>query len=309
MKFMKYEKEHSKGLMKGNNTMKILYFDCFSGISGDMTLGAFIDLGVKSEFLIKELKKLNLEGYTIEVSKKVKKGLVGTDVNVILDNKISCTHQEHTEESHHQAEDSHDHTQPHTHTHGHEGIHQHIHNQKPYQHRSYKDIIEIIKNSSLSDKVKKLSLEMFFKIAAAEAKIHGKTIDEVHFHEVGAIDSILDIVGAAICFYELEVDKVVGGPLHTGTGTIRCAHGIIPVPCPATLEILRQNKVPFYSTGIRNELVTPTGAAIAATLIQEFRPLEEVEVQAIGYGLGKREMEIAGMLRLMLVETKKSGSR
>ena len=289
--------------------MKILYFDCFSGISGDMTLGAFIDLGVKSEVLIKELKKLNLEGYTIEVTKKIKKGLVGTDVNIVLDNKRSCSHQEHNEESHHQTEEPHDHTQPDTHTHEHERTHQHIHNHNHQQHRSYQDIIEIIKNSSLSDKVKKLSQKMFFKVAAAEAIIHGKPIDEVHFHEVGAIDSILDMVGAAICFYELKVDKVVGGPLHTGTGTIRCAHGIIPVPCPATLEILRQNKVPFYSTGIRNELVTPTGAAIAATLIEEFRPLEEVEVQAIGYGLGKREMEIAGMLRLMLVETKKSGSK
>ncbi len=289
--------------------MKILYFDCFSGISGDMTLGAFIDLGVKSEVLIKELKKLNLEGYTIEVTKKIKKGLVGTDVNIVLDNKRSCSHQEHNEESHHQTKEPHDHTQPHTHTHEHERTHQHIHNHNHQQHRSYQDIIEIIKNSSLSDKVKKLSQKMFFKVAAAEAIIHGKPIDEVHFHEVGAIDSILDMVGAAICFYELKVDKVVGGPLHTGTGTIRCAHGIIPVPCPATLEILRQNKVPFYSTGIRNELVTPTGAAIAATLIEEFRPLEEVEVQAIGYGLGKREMEIAGMLRLMLVETKKSGSK
>lgn len=260
-----------------------------------MTLGAFLDLGVKEETLISELKKLDLDGYRIEVTKKLKNGLSGTDVDVILEDHDN--HHQHGEHNHH------DHHAEHKHSHAEE--HNHAHHSHTHHHRSYKDIREMIDRSQLSEEVKALSQEMFLKVAAAEAKIHGKTIDEVHFHEVGAVDSIVDIVGTAICFYALKVDKVIGGPLHDGVGTIKCAHGIIPVPVPATLEILRANKVPFYSTGIKNELVTPTGAAIAATLIQEFRPLEEVQVEAIGYGLGKREMEIPGMLRLILGETKK----
>lgn len=258
--------------------MKILYLDCFAGISGDMTLGAFLDLGVKQEILLEGLKKLNVEGYKIEISKKGKNGIMGTDVNVILE------------------EDTHDHGH-----HEHQEPHGHVHTHD----RNLHDIEKLIDNSDLDEKVKKLSKEIFIKVAQAESKIHGRPIDKVHFHEVGAIDSIVDIVGAAICMTDLEVDKVISSPLHTGTGFVHCQHGVIPVPAPATLEILRESKVPFYSTGIPKELVTPTGAAIIATIADEFGPMPEAQAIAIGYGTGKRDLKMANLLRMVLIESKK----
>lgn len=247
--------------------MKILYLDCFAGISGDMTLGAFLDLGVKQEILLEGLKKLKVDGYKIEVTTKGKNGIMGTDVNVILE----------------------EHTHDHVHTHD----------------RNLYHIEELIDNSDLDEKVKRLSKDIFIKVAQAESKIHGKPIDKVHFHEVGAIDSIVDIVGVAICMTALEVDKVISSPLHTGTGFVHCQHGVIPVPAPATLEILREAKVPFYSTGIPKELVTPTGAAIIATIADEFGPMPEAYATAVGYGTGKRDLKMANLLRMVLLEGKK----
>jgi uncharacterized protein (DUF111 family) len=147
---------------------------------------------------------------------------------------------------------------------------------------------------------------MFMKVAQAEAKIHGTTIEKIHFHEVGALDSIVDIIGVAICINMLEVDKIMSSPLHDGTGFIKCQHGLIPIPAPATLEILREASVPFYSTGIKNELVTPTGAAIIAALAEEFGDMPEMTVDKVGYGTGKRNMEIPNLLRVTLGEEKKN---
>ncbi|MEG2841192.1 MAG: LarC family nickel insertion protein, partial [Cellulosilyticaceae bacterium] len=223
-------------------------------------------------------------------------GIMGTDVDVILHEEEE---HDHEHEGHHHEHEHEGHHHKHEHGHSHEG-HEHSHD-----HRNFKAIKVMIDNSTLDKKVKELSKEIFYNVAKAEAKIHGKEIDEVHFHEVGAVDSIVDIVGTAICFCKLDVDKVVASPLHTGIGTIKCQHGIIPIPAPATLEILREGKVPFYSKGIEKEMVTPTGAAIVATLAEEFHPLEEGTVVAVGYGCGKRDMKIANMLRMMLVETKK----
>ena len=188
--------------------MKILYFDCFAGISGDMTLGAFLDLGVKEETLISELKKLDLDGYRIEVTKKLKNGLSGTDVDVILEDVDAKSSQEKEVKSHlaetlniHHHAHVKDHDGHHHHgEHNHDEGHNHAHHSHTHHHRSYKDIREMIDRSQLSEEVKALSQEMFLKVAAAEAKIHGKTIDVVHVHEVGAVDSIVDLVGAALCF-------------------------------------------------------------------------------------------------------------
>lgn len=248
--------------------MRILYLDCYAGISGDMTLGAFVDLGVEPGYLISELEKLGVEGYTIEISKKKKNGLVGTDVDVIL---------EADKEN--------------------QGCHK-------VPRRAYKDIKALIDKSTLDEKVKALSKKIFHYVAEAEGKIHGQPIDEVHFHEVGAIDSIIDIVGAAICYYKLDVDEVLAGPLHTGVGTLQCRHGIIPIPAPATLEILKNGGIPVYSKGIPNESITPTGAAIVAGLVDCFEPLPECRVVNIGYGCGKRETKMGGLLRMILVEAK-----
>lgn len=253
---------------------KILYFECLSGISGDMTIGALLDLGGDEQHLRDELKKLKLDGYHLHIDKKSKNGIFGTKFDVCLD--------------HH-----HDHDHDHDHEHDHE--HEH-------HHRNFRMIKEMILTSELSDSVKKLSIKIFEEVARAEAKIHHVTIDEVHFHEVGAIDSIVDIVGAAILIEQLNVDKIYASPLHVGTGFVNCAHGKIPVPAPATLEILKG--IPVYSKGIRSELVTPTGAAIIKVLADDFMDRPEMTIESIGYGLGTKDLEVANLLRVNLAKKK-----
>lgn len=260
--------------------MNILYLDLFAGISGDMTLGGFIDLGVKEEVLLDGFKKLNIDGYDVKISKKNKNGVMGTKVDIILEGH----------EHHHDHED---------HNHDHEHGHHHTHD------RNLFTIEKLIDDSELEDNIKELSKKIFRHVALAESKIHGKPLDEIHFHEVGAVDSILDIVGTAICLNELEIDKVISSPLHTGTGFVHCQHGLIPIPAPATLEILKENNIPFYSTGIKKELVTPTGAAIVAGIVDEFGSMPNMEAKSIGYGAGYADIEIPNMVRMILGVKKK----
>lgn len=259
--------------------MNILYLDLFAGISGDMTLGGFIDLGVKEEVLLDGFKKLNIDGYDVKISKKNKNGIMGTKVDIILEE-----HEHH----HHEHEHNHDHDH-----------HHHTHD------RNLFTIEKLIDDSELNDNIKELSKKIFRHVALAESKIHGKPLDEIHFHEVGAVDSILDIVGTAICLNQLEIDKVISSPLHTGTGFVHCQHGLIPIPAPATLEILKENNIPFYSTGIKKELVTPTGAAIVAGIVDEFGPMPNMEAKSIGYGAGYGDIEIPNMVRMILGVKKK----
>ena len=247
--------------------MKILYYDCFSGISGDMNLGALLDLGIDQKYLIDELGKLNLNGYEIKVSRASRKGIEGTKVDVVLQGH----HHGHIEE-----------------------------NSAPHEHRNLKDINEIIDSSKLSSKVKELSKKMFVKVAEAESKVHGKPLYEVHFHEVGAVDSIVDIVGAAICLDHLNVDKIMSSSVELGGGFVKCAHGIIPVPAPATVEILRG--IPVKLGAVPFETTTPTGAAILAANVSEFKNDNDFIINKIGYGIGNRDTDIPNVLRVMLVE-------
>lgn len=264
---------------------KILYFDCLSGISGDMTVAALLDLGINQEEFLNKLSSLNIEGYDIVIDRKVKEGMSGMDFDVILKD-----HQH-----------SHDHQHGHTHQHKHDHQHEHVHHHS-HQHRNLDDIQKIINDSTLSEQVKEIAIKIFIHVAEAEAKIHGKPLEEVHFHEVGAIDSIVDIVGTAICLEMLHVDRIIMSPLHIGTGFTKCQHGLIPVPAPATLEILKD--VPVYSKGIESELVTPTGAAIAKGISDEFSSLPPIEIEKIGYGLGKKTLPIKNMLRVVLGKKK-----
>ena len=237
--------------------MKVLYYDCFSGISGDMHLGAMIDLGIDPEYLLLELAKLPLSGeYAIDIQKGMKNGICGTKVSVKL-----------------------------THHHWH-------------HHRTFKDIEAIITQSTLDEKVKKRSLSMFWCIAEAEAKIHGKTPLEVHFHEVGAVDSIVDIVGSAICLEALHVEKIIASKVELGGGFVKCEHGIIPIPAPATLAILKN--IPITLGRVNFETTTPTGAAILAVNVEVFDAKLDFSVEKIGYGLGERTFEIPNVLRVML---------
>ncbi|MBN1663234.1 MAG: nickel pincer cofactor biosynthesis protein LarC [Deltaproteobacteria bacterium] len=244
--------------------MKILYYDCFSGISGDMNLGAMIDLGVDRNYLVSELQKLSIDHYDIRISKDQRKGITGTKVDVVV-----ASEQEH---------------------HGH-----HAH------HRTFKTIKGLIKKSSLSDKVKTVSTDIFTKLARAEARIHGCAIDDVHFHEVGAVDSIVDIVGAAICLEYLNVDKIFCSPVQVGGGFVKCAHGTFPVPAPATAELLKG--IPVKSGLVPFETTTPTGAAILAATVSSFTENLHFTAGKVGYGIGHRDTDIPNVLRVYLGET------
>jgi uncharacterized protein (TIGR00299 family) protein len=317
--------------------MKILYYDCFCGISGDMNLAALLDLGVPKEYLFNELSKFNLDSeYEIKIEKALKLGIAGTRVDVILKDKLEDnTHvpEQALHEHKHDEQHGHDHKHSHEHNHSHEngvehchhhsgdehhhdennGSHEHSHEEhnheehdhkQEHHHRNLKDIEQIINSSDLSDKVKKLSLDMFMKVAEAEAKVHGKDLYEVHFHEVGAIDSIVDMVGAAICLDYLKVDKIIGSPVQVGGGFVRCAHGRIPVPAPATVEILKG--IPIKAGIVQFETTTPTGAAILAANVQEFTEKIDFSIKKIAYGIGHRDLEIPNVLRVYLGDMESS---
>ncbi len=237
--------------------MKIAYFDCFSGASGDMILGSLIDAGISTSDLQKELDKLDVSGYVIRADKQEKKGIWGTRFQV----------------------DVSDH----------------------HHHRVLKDIIRLIDDSRLGDEIKQKSKMIFENLAGAEAKIHNKPVDQIHFHEVGAVDSIIDIVGAVIGLELMKIESIVTSKIHVGTGFLSCAHGTLPVPPPATLELLQE--VPVYSTGIEEELVTPTGAAILSTLSKHFGPFPPMQIEQIGYGLGQKNLPIPNLLRLCIGQT------
>ncbi len=271
--------------------MRILYYDCFAGISGDMNLGAMIDVGVDKEFLIKELSKLKLDNeFEIKVKKESRKGIEGTKVDVIL--KHEHSHEYEHEHSHGNGHHNH------SHNHSHEGHH---------VHRNLEHIEGIINSSELNDNVKKASLNIFKKVAEAEAKVHGKSLYEVHFHEVGAVDSIVDIVGAAICLEYLNVDKIMASSVELGGGLVKCAHGLIPVPAPATVEILKG--VPIKAGIVPFETTTPTGAAILASNVKEFSDIKEFVIEKIGYGVGNRDTEIPNLLRVYLGKKKLKNHR
>ena len=244
--------------------MKILYYDCFAGISGDMNLGAMLDLGVDQEYLLKELGNLPVDSYKIKVYKDRRGGITGTKVDVIVPPQKKT-------------------------------LSRHV-----LPKRTFRDITRMIRESNLSANVKKISLNIFTCLARAEGKIHGHKIDDVHFHEVGAIDSIVDIVGAAICLDYLKVDKVISSPIQVGSGIINCSHGTFPVPAPATAEILQG--IPIKTGLIPFEATTPTGAAIIAATAAYFTEKIDFTPQKIGYGLGSKDSTIPNVLRLFLGE-------
>lgn len=272
--------------------MKILYYDCFAGISGDMNLAALIDLGVSPDYLKAELAKLAIDDeFALQCQPEKCNGIQGMQVHVHLNGQ----------------QQGHEHTHGHGHEHGHTHADApaHMHDHSAAQgshlpHRNLADIAAIIMQSALADPVKQTSLNIFRRIAEAEAKVHGKALEDVHFHEVGATDSIVDIVGAAICFHALDVDAVWSSPLELGGGFVRCAHGMMPVPAPATVEIL--HGIPTTRGGVEHEATTPTGAAIIAALAHAFKAAPAMTTLSTGYGIGHRQTERPNMLRVHLAE-------
>ena len=258
--------------------MKTLYFDCSSGISGNMVLGALTEIISDEQYLIEELKKLNTDGYKIEISKKVKNGITGTYTNVIVDGKDEYGHEHHIHE--------------------HEEHHNGSEQQHHHEHRNLADLNKIIEESSLNEKVKDLAKRIFLRVAKAESKVHNKSLEEVHFHEVGAIDSIVDIVGTAILIDKINPDKIISSIVNDGYGFIECTHGTMSVPVPATSEIFANSNVKFRQIDIDTELVTPTGAAIIAELAEKFVNLPAMTTEKIGWGAGYKDLKIPNVLKV-----------
>lgn len=295
--------------------MNKLYLECYSGISGDMTVGALLDLGADKIVLENALNSLPIDGFEIKISRVSKSGLDACDFDVRLDednhdHDMKYLHGEghiHVQHHHnHGEEDFHEYIHHHediNHTHSHEHHHGHGHS-----HRNLSQILDVIDHAEITKNAKKIASDIFTILAKAEAKAHGVSIEEVHFHEVGAVDSIVDIVAVAVCIDNLNINEVIVSPLYEGTGFIRCQHGVIPVPVPAVCEIVRDNDIDLKITNYEGEFVTPTGAAIIAAIKTSDKLPDKFKIEKIGIGAGKREYEKAGILRSMLIKDTSSKS-
>ena len=293
--------------------MKTLYLECYSGISGDMTVAALLDLGADEQVLRHALASLPVKGFDIKISRVKKSGLDVCDFDVLLDEE----HENHDHDMAYLHGDDHmEHV--HTHTHGggehvheHEGHvdnhkehnhdhgdHDHIH---PHTHRGMKEIREILTQADLTPRAYETALRIFTVLGEAEAKAHGTTLEQVHFHEVGAVDSIVDIVSVAVCLDNLNIDNVIVPVLYEGGGTIHCQHGILPVPVPAVSNIVAAHGIRLALTGENGEYVTPTGAAIVAAVRTSDKLPESFVMERIGLGGGKREYKRPGILRAILI--------
>jgi pyridinium-3,5-bisthiocarboxylic acid mononucleotide nickel chelatase len=287
--------------------MRIAYLECFSGISGDMFLGALVDAGVAPELLQETVAALGV-GAKLEISRVMRSGISATKVDVWIDGEKDMPREEYwaKQESSHAHEHHHEHAHEHGHPHGHHHSHEENsragapapHEHAPHEHASHKhehshphrglsEIRKIISAARISDSAKKTAISIFEALGEAEAKIHSVPIETLHFHEVGAVDAIVDIVCAAVGAEALSVDEIVCSALNVGGGSVQCAHGTFPVPAPATVELLKD--APVYSSGVQAELVTPTGAAIVKTLVRRFGSFPEMKIEKSAYGAGSRD--------------------
>ena len=330
---------------------KILYLDCASGISGDMTVGALLDLGASREKLVQALDSLGVSGYHLHFGRTKKCGIDAYDFDVHLEeeehhhdhehgHEHEHSHDEHDHEHHHahsheemcehsrgdelhshehsyeeelhfheHSHDENDHDHHHAHEHAHDYAHSHEHehthdHMHPHVHRNIHDIFEIIDRLNTSDRVKNLARRMFEIVAEAESKAHGIPVSEVHFHEVGAIDSIVDVISAAFCLEDLGIHRVVVSPLSEGHGFARCQHGLMPVPVPATANIAAAQGLELTLRDVEGEMVTPTGAAIAAAFRTESALPKKYQIEKIGIGAGNKDFAHANILRAMLLTDK-----
>ena len=274
---------------------KILYFDCSAGISGDMTLGALLDLGADKKMFLTELEKLHLKGYEIAFETTQRNAITATHVNVILTGQEQA--HDHTHIHEHIHDHGHTHEHDHEHTHGHEHSHDHEHG---HFHRSFRDIHQMIQNSELSKEVKDLSLRIFTRVARAEAKVHHKDMEEVQFHEVGAVDSIVDIVGSAILITMLKPDRICASVVQDGHGFVHCQHGMLSVPVPAVCEIFAESDALIRQIDVDTELVTPTGAAIISELADSFGTMPVMTIDKMGWGAGTKILKIPNLLKVTL---------
>ncbi|HJG07421.1 MAG TPA: LarC family nickel insertion protein [Megamonas hypermegale] len=277
-----------------------LYIECYAGISGDMFVASLLDLGVDKDYLLSNLQTLPLEGYKINISRVKKMALDACDFNVILDVD------NHDHDMQYLYEENHEHTHEHEHSHEHKHKHHehHIHeaNHTHHIHRNLNDVTTIINNSQITDNAKSIANKIFQIIAEAEAKAHGTSVEQVHFHEVGAVDSIVDITAAAICIDKLNINKVFCSSLSEGKGFVNCQHGAIPIPVPAVVNIVSANDLKLHFTNTKGELITPTGAAIIAAIKTDDSMPENFMIEKIGIGAGKRQYNIPNVVRSMLIK-------
>ena len=280
-----------------------LYLECGSGISGDMFVAAMLDLGADEKKLKEVLESLPVKGFTTKISRVKKSGLDACDFAVILD----AEHENHDHDmeylhgqAHAHSEENHPHGYEHNQTKKH--LHDHGHTHHSHEHRGPKDILRIIEHSCMSEHAKEIAQKIIRILSEAEAKAHGVSLEQVHFHEVGAVDSIVDIAAAAVCADNLNLSKVYVTQLNEGSGMVRCQHGLLPIPVPAVANVVSAHQLPLHITQVEGELVTPTGAAIAAALCTDKELPETFTIKKIGMGAGKREYACVGVLRAMLIE-------
>ena len=308
---------------------QILYLECYAGISGDMTVAALLDLGADKEVLKQALDSLHLDGYSIRISRVKKSGLSACDFAVNLnaeyenhDHDMAYLHgsmeshihsHEHGHEHEHKHDDEHGHDHEHGHEHEHDDEHGHDHDHghshgydhshgHSHVHRGLPEILDLIRHSGMTEGAKRIAIRIFDILADAEAKAHGVPRTEVHFHEVGAVDSIVDIAAAAVCLDNLGIEEVIVPVLYEGCGYIRCQHGVIPVPVPATLNIVAEHQICMHQTDTEGEFVTPTGAAIVAAVRTSDTLPKQYTVTRVGLGAGKRNYERPSLLRAMLIK-------
>ena len=256
----------------------ILYFECSSGISGDMAVASMIDLGIDQNRLLHTLNSVPVEGFEIKISRVDKSGINVCDFDVILE------------------EDNHDHDMEYLY-----GEHHHEHHHHHHEHRGLSDVLKIISETDMTERARDIAMKIFTIIAEAEAEAHATSVDKVHFHEVGAIDSIVDVIALAHCIDELSPEHVCVSELYEGTGTVRCQHGIIPVPAPATLSIATRYRLPLRISESNGEYVTPTGAAFIAA-VRDTEVPDTIIVKKVGMGNGKRKTDRPGYVRAMIIE-------
>lgn len=305
--------------------MSDLYLECNYGISGDMAVAALLDAGADRTALEKALASIPIKGFKTEIKRVEKNGVSCLDFNVILDSE----HENHDHDmnylfGHESAEHNHGHGEHfHGHTHHHSEAEEHSHAAQHeihhgeqvhyeqvhhHEHRNLHDVLEIIDKTEMTENARKLAHKIFEIIAQAESKAHSKPVEEVHFHEIGAVDSVVDVIALAVCFDSLHVEKVFVPFLCEGTGTVRCQHGILPVPVPAVANIMQEYYVPLKITGERGEFITPTGAAFVAAVATEFSLPKNFVLKKIGMGAGKRDYGVPNIVRAMLVETEEKNN-
>ncbi len=290
--------------------MKTLYLDCGMGAAGDMLMAALLELHPDPQGFIKRLNELHIPGVSVAGEPAVKCGITGLHVSVkvhgmeeesIDDGVEAGEHECFHEHGHsHEYEASHEHGHTHEHEHSHEHGHSH-------RHTGFHAIEHLLSGLALPAQVAQDALDVYRRIAEAEGRVHGRTVDEIHFHEVGNMDAVADIVGVCLLIHELGAERILASPVHVGSGHVHCAHGILPVPAPATACLLKD--VPVYSTEIQGELCTPTGAALLTHFCQEFGPMPIMRVSRIGYGMGRKNFPRANCVRALFGETEDERSQ